>query len=158
MSTYFEKNIDKNEKNWYLIDAKGQTLGRLATVAARLIRGKHKATFTPHVDSGDFVVVINAKEIKLTGNKLDGKVYIDHTGFVSGVKRRTAREILNSARPEEVIERAVWGMIPKGKLGRDQIGKLKVYGEAEHPHKAQNPQPWSEPEKKMKSVKKKTSK
>lgn len=158
MSTYFEKNIDQNTKNWYLLDAKGQTLGRLATVAARLLRGKHKASFTEHVDTGDFVVVINAKDVKLTGKKFTDKRYFDHTGFVAGVKINTPKDFLLAGKSEELIERAVWGMIPKCKLGKAQITKLKVYSGAEHPHKAQNPKSWTEPAKKIKSLKKKAAK
>jgi large subunit ribosomal protein L13 len=150
-STYFEKNIDQNTKSWHIIDAKGQTLGRLATTIANLIRGKHKPTFTPHVDSGDFVVVVNAAEVNLTGNKLNDKLYYDHTGFVGGLKIKTAADWLKR-RPEELIERAVWGMIPKGKLGRQQITKLKVYPGAEHPHGAQSPKPWVAPVRKSKSA------
>lgn len=156
MSTHFEKNIDQNEKHWYVVDAKGQTLGRLATTLANLIRGKHKATYTPHVDTGDFVVVVNAAEVVLTGNKLTGKRYYDHSGFVSGLKIRTAGEVLER-NPTELVERAVWGMIGKGKLGRSQIGKLKVYAGAEHPHKAQNPQAWTTPARKVKVKTKKSA-
>jgi large subunit ribosomal protein L13 len=135
MPTHFEKNIDQNKKSWYLFDAKGQTLGRLATQIADVIRGKHKVTYTPHIDAGDFAVVINASELKITGNKADGKLYYDHSGYVSGLKIRPAKEVC----PTEQLERAVWGMIGKGVMGRAQIGKLKVYLGAEHPHKAQNP-------------------
>jgi large subunit ribosomal protein L13 len=135
MPTLFEKNIDQNKKSWFVFDAKGQTLGRMATQIADVIRGKHKVTFTPHNDAGDFAIVINASEIKITGNKAEGKLYYDHSGFVSGLKIRKAKDVSNA----EQIERAVWGMIGKGVLGRQQIGKLKIYDGAEHPHKAQNP-------------------
>ena len=144
MPTHFEKNIDQNKKNWFVFDAKGQTLGRMATEIANVIRGKHKVTYTPHVDTGDFAIVINAAEVKITGNKAEGKLYYDHSGFVSGLKIRQAKDVGNA----EQIERAVWGMIGKGVLGRQQIGKLKIYDGVEHPHKAQNPQPLARPQRK----------
>ncbi|MBI3543008.1 MAG: 50S ribosomal protein L13 [Deltaproteobacteria bacterium] len=145
MSTYFEKNIDQNKKNWYLFDAKDQVLGRLATQIARVLRGKHKPTFTKHVDAGDFAVVINADKIALTGEKWTDKKYFDHSGYTSGLRIRSAREVVEGANPDDLIRRAVWGMLDKNKLGRAQMTKLKVYAKAEHPHKAQKVVPYTEP-------------
>src|SRR5512134_2178872 len=119
------KPAEVNPK-WFVVDAKGQTLGRLATRVASVLRGKHKATFTPHVDSGDFVVVINAHEVHLTGNKWDGKLYRDHSLFPGGLTTRTAKQMLDHA-PTELVRRAVWGMLPKGPLGRRIVKKLKIY-------------------------------
>lgn len=153
MSTHFEKNIDQNNKSWYLFDAKDQTLGRLASTIARILSGKHKATYTPHVDAGDFVVVVNADKVALTGNKWSGKLYYDHSGFVSGLKIRTATEV-RERHPEELIRRAVKGMLSRGTLGRSLNTKLKVYVGEEHPHKAQNPKVWNEP---VRSVRRKQS-
>jgi len=130
------------ERNWYVVDAEDMVLGRLATRIASVLRGKHKAQFTPHVDAGDFVIVVNADKVKLTGNKLDDKNYYWHTGYPGGIKSRTAREML-AKKPEEVFRRAVWGMLPKNRLGRKLITKLKVYPGSEHPHAAQKPQPLS---------------
>ncbi|RMG03613.1 MAG: 50S ribosomal protein L13 [Nitrospirae bacterium] len=127
------------ERKWYLIDASGKTLGRLATRIASYLRGKHKPQFTPHVDTGDFIVVINAEKIRLTGKKLDQKVYYHHTGYPGGIKSETARKRLQRS-PEKVIMSAVWGMLPKNRLGRRLIKKLKVYRGAEHPHQAQKPE------------------
>ncbi|MGE4231948.1 MAG: 50S ribosomal protein L13 [Bacteriovoracia bacterium] len=139
MSTHFEKNIDHNKKAWFLFDADGQVVGRLATQIAKVLTGKHKVTYTPHVDSGDFVVVVNAEKVQLTGNKWNDKKYYDHTGYVGGLKEKTAQELLQK-HPEEILKRAVWGMINKTRLGKSQLSKLKIYTGAEHPHKAQNPQ------------------
>lgn len=128
------------EQNWVVIDAKGKTLGRLASQVAHILRGKHKPTYSPHVDMGDHVVVINAREIQLTGRKWDQKVYYRHTGYPGGLKTRTAAQI-HEQHPERLIELAVWGMLPHNRLGRRQIRKLRVYPGSEHPHVAQKPQP-----------------
>lgn len=139
-TTYMAKATDVKQ-DWYVIDAAGKTLGRLATEAASLIRGKHKPTFTPHVDTGDFVIVINADKVVLTGKKLDKKMYYRHSGYPGGLKTTSAREMINT-KPERVIEFAVHGMLPKSKLGNQMKTKLKVYAGAEHPHQAQQPQVW----------------
>lgn len=144
MSTYFEKNVDQNKKAWLLFDAKNQVLGRLATQVARVLTGKHKATYTPHVDAGDFVVVVNADKIALTGKKWSDKTYHDHSGFVSGLKTKTATEMMNK-HPDELLRRAVWGMLNKTRLGRAQMTKLKIYTGAEHPHMAQKVSAYAEP-------------
>ncbi|MBI3558123.1 MAG: 50S ribosomal protein L13 [Deltaproteobacteria bacterium] len=136
MSTYFEKNIDQNKKSWVLFDAKDQVLGRLATQVARVLTGKHKPTFTSHVDAGDFVVIVNADKIALTGKKWADKTYHDHSGYISGLKTKTATEMM-TRHPDELLRRAVWGMVNKTKLGKAQMTKLKIYAGAEHPHKAQ---------------------
>jgi len=128
------------ERAWYVIDAADMVLGKLAVKAATVLRGKNKPTYTPHVDTGDFVVVINASKIRLTGRKLENKVYYRHSGYVGGLKAETARHRLER-RPELVVEAAVKGMLPKGRLGRAMFKKLKVYAGAEHPHAAQNPIP-----------------
>jgi len=138
MSTFSAKPADVQHE-WYVVDAKDLVLGRLATRIATVLRGKHKAIFTPHIDTGDFVVVINAADVLLTGNKLDAKKYYNYTGYFGGLKSQTAREVLE-ADAERVIRDAVKGMLPKNKLGRQVIKKLKVYPGAEHPHAAQNPQ------------------
>ncbi|MEO0812550.1 MAG: 50S ribosomal protein L13 [Myxococcota bacterium] len=126
------------QRDWYVIDATNQTLGRLATRVATVLRGKHKPIFTPHVDTGDFVVVINAEKVKLTGKKNEDKLYHYHTGWVGGVVTRTAKQ-LREQRPERLIENAVHGMLPKNVLGRAMGKKLKVYAGGEHPHAAQKP-------------------
>ena len=128
------------ERRWYLVDADGTTLGRLATRVADTLRGKDKAQYTPHVDTGDFVVVVNAEKIAVTGNKLDDKRYYRHSGYPGGIRSRTLREELER-RPTEVIRKAVKGMLPRNRLGRAQLTKLKVYAGPEHPHTAQSPQP-----------------
>jgi large subunit ribosomal protein L13 len=128
------------DRAWFVVDAENQTLGRLSAKIASVLRGKHKAIFTPHVDTGDFVVVINAEKVKLTGNKLDDKVYYHHTGYFGGIKSITAGKLLEK-RPEDVIKIAVKGMLPKNPLGRQMFTKLKVYAGAKHPHVAQQPQP-----------------
>jgi large subunit ribosomal protein L13 len=128
-------------RDWYVVDAEGQTLGRLATQIADVLRGKRKAAYTPHVDTGDFVVVVNAEKIQVTGNKLDDKMYYRHSGFPGGLKERTLREQL-SRRPTEVLRKAVKGMLPKNKLAAQQLGKLKIYSGPEHPHEAQAPKPF----------------
>lgn len=127
------------ERNWLIVDAKDQRLGRLATRIADALRGKTKPQYTPHIDTGDFVVVINAADIAVTGRKMENKIYYRHTGYPGGLKQRTLAEMLNK-RPEEVIRLAVKGMLPKNRLGRAQLKKLKVYAGAAHPHEAQKPQ------------------
>jgi large subunit ribosomal protein L13 len=136
-TTYMAKPQDVEQK-WYVVDAAGKTLGRLATEVATLLRGKHKPTYTPHIDTGDFVIVINASQITLTGKKLEQKRYYRHSGYPGGLKSITAGD-LRASRPERMIELAVKGMLPKGPLGRSQLKKLKVYATAEHPHQAQQP-------------------
>jgi large subunit ribosomal protein L13 len=128
------------ERRWYLVDADGKTLGRLATRIADTLRGKDKPQYTPHVDTGDFVVVVNAEKIAVTGNKLDDKRYYRHSGYPGGIRSRTLRDELER-RPAEVIRKAVKGMLPRNKLGRAQLTKLKVYAGPEHPHEAQSPEP-----------------
>jgi large subunit ribosomal protein L13 len=127
------------QKNWVLIDAKGLVVGRLATIIAMRLRGKHKPSFTPHMDDGDHIVVINADKVVLTGRKRDQKVYYHHTGFIGGIKERSAKFILEGRFPERIVEKAVERMLPRGPLGRKQLGNLRVYKGAEHPHVAQNP-------------------
>jgi large subunit ribosomal protein L13 len=128
------------ERRWYVVDADGQTLGRLATRIAETLRGKGKAEYTPHVDTGDFVVVVNAEKVQVTGNKLDQKRYYRHSGYPGGLRSRTLREQLDR-RPTEVIRKAVKGMLPKNRLARQQLNKLKVYAGPDHPHEAQAPKP-----------------
>ena len=127
-------------RTWFVVDLDGQTLGRAATRIAHVLRGKHKPTFTPHVDDGDYVIVINAAKVHLTGRKLDQKTYYRHTGYVGGLKATTAGEML-AKKPEEVIRKAVKGMLPRGPLGRAQLRKLKVFAGPEHEHGAQQPEP-----------------
>ena len=128
------------EKKWILIDAEGVVLGRLASIVAMRLRGKHKATFTPHMDMGDNVIVINADKVQMTGNKRADKKYYWHTGFPGGIKHRTAGQILEGAHPERVIEKAVQRMLPGGRLSRKQMGNLRIYAGVEHPHDAQEPE------------------
>jgi large subunit ribosomal protein L13 len=128
------------ERHWYVVDAEGQTLGRLATQIADTLRGKRKPEYTPHIDTGDFVVVVNAEKISVTGQKLDQKMYYRHSGYPGGLRSRTLREQLDR-RPTEVIRKAVKGMLPRNRLSRAQLGKLKVYAGPDHPHEAQSPQP-----------------
>ncbi len=137
MKTYMAK-FEPEKRKWYLIDAKGKVLGRVATEVARILRGKNKPTFTPHVDCGDFVIVINAKHVKLTGRKWEQKKYYRHSGYIGGLKEIKATDMLKKY-PERLVVHAVKGMLPKNRLGNRLITKLKVYPEAEHPHKAQNP-------------------
>jgi large subunit ribosomal protein L13 len=139
MRTYTAKPGEV-ERRWYVVDADGQTLGRLATRIADTLRGKDKAQYTPHVDTGDFVVVVNAEKVLVTGNKLDQKRYYRHSGYPGGLRSRTLREQLER-RPTEVIRKAVKGMLPKNRLARQQLNKLKIYAGPEHPHEAQAPQP-----------------
>ena len=128
------------EKKWHLIDADGLVVGRVATIIANILRGKHKPSFTPHVDCGDHVVVINADKVRFTGRKLSQKVYYKHTGYAGGIKGVTADKILDGRFPERVLEKAIERMIPRGPLGRMQMGNLHVYPGAEHPHEAQQPE------------------
>ncbi len=137
--TSFSAKPAEVQKKWVLIDAKGLVVGRLASIIALRLRGKHLPTFTPHVDCGDNVIVINADKVVLTGRKRDQKVYYHHTGYPGGIKERTAKFILDGRFPERVVEKAVERMLPRGPLGRQQLGNLRVYGGAEHPHAAQTP-------------------
>lgn len=141
MKTFMAKPLDIKERKWYVIDAEGKVLGRLATEAARILRGKHKPDFTPHVDTGDHVIVINADKIKLTGNKLENKKYIRHSGYPGGLKE-VSYSILMKTRPELAVEKAIKGMLPHNRLGDDMAKKLKVYQGPEHPHQAQKPEAW----------------
>ena len=141
MRTTYMAKANEVERKWYIIDAAGKTLGRLASEAASIIRGKHKPDFTPHVDTGDFVVVINASKIVLTGNKLLDKKYYRHSHYPGGLKVTTAGDMLKN-KPERLIELAVYGMLPKNRLGDALKNKLKVYADAEHPHLAQQPEVW----------------
>ncbi|MCD8097940.1 MAG: 50S ribosomal protein L13 [Lachnospiraceae bacterium] len=135
----FMANPDKVERKWYVVDADGCTLGRLSSEVAKVLRGKNKPEFTPHIDTGDYVIVINAEKIKVTGKKLDQKIYYRHSDYVGGLKETTLREML-AKKPEKVVEDAVKGMLPKGSLGRQMHGKLYVYAGPEHPHAAQKPE------------------
>lgn len=139
MKTYSAKPADI-ERKWYVIDADGAVLGRLASIVAMRLRGKHKPSYTPHVDCGDHIVVVNAEKVQLTGNKRTDKVYYRHTGYPGGIKQRTAEQILDGKFPERVIEKAVERMVPRGPLGRKVLGKLHVYAGGEHPHQAQQPE------------------
>ncbi len=136
-NSYMQKK-ETVERNWYVIDAEGVSLGRLATRVADVLRGKHKPTYTPHIDCGDFVIVVNASKVNLTGNKLNDKIYYNHSGYTGGLRERTAKEMVEKY-PVEMIERAVKGMIPHTRLGRQVVKKLFVYEGAEHPHMAQKP-------------------
>jgi large subunit ribosomal protein L13 len=137
MKTYSPK-ISEIERKWWVIDASGQTLGRLSTAIARILMGKHNPQYAPHLDTGDFVVIVNAEKTVLTGKKEDQKFYYRHSGYPGGIKKESAGH-LRQRRPELMIEKAVWGMLPKGPLGRRLKTKLKVYAGAEHPHQAQQP-------------------
>jgi large subunit ribosomal protein L13 len=139
MKTYNAKPGEIS-RDWYVVDADGLTLGRLATQLADVLRGKTKPTYTPHVDTGDFVVVVNAEKVAVTGNKLDQKRYYRHSGYPGGIKSRTLREQLDR-RPTEVLRKAVKGMLPRNRLARQQLNKLKIYAGPEHPHAAQAPKP-----------------
>ena len=138
MKTFMAKP-ENIKRDWYVIDAEGQTLGRLATKVATVLRGKNKAIYTPNVDCGDYVIIINASKVKLTGNKLDQKSYYNHSGYTGGLRERTAKVMLEKY-PEEMVERAVKGMLPHNRLGRAMYKKLFVYTGAEHPHMAQKPE------------------
>src|SRR5215813_10160466 len=140
MKTYLAKPADI-EKKWVTIDASGLVVGRLASIVALRLCGKHKPSYTPHVDDGDNVIVINAAKAVLTGRKREKKVYHHHTGFIGGIKERTAKAIMEGRFPERIVEKAVERMLPRGPLGRVQLGNLRVYPGPEHPHAAQNPEP-----------------
>lgn len=135
----FVANEAEVDKKWYLVDAENKVLGRLASQIAMRLRGKHKPIFTPHADTGDFIIVINAGKVSMTGAKSDQKVYYRHSGYVGGIKEITAQKLL-AGKPERVIRSAVKGMLPKNSLGRRQLKKLKIYAGAEHPHEAQTPE------------------
>jgi len=139
MATFSAKAADI-EKKWVVIDATGLVVGRLASIIALRLRGKHRATFTPHVDTGDNIIVINAEKVVFTGNKLKGKSYFWHTGYPGGIKERTAGKILGGRFPNRIIEKAVERMLPRGPLGRQQLSNLRVYAGSEHPHTAQQPE------------------
>jgi len=141
MTTYVPK-LAEIQHDWWLVDADGMTLGRLATHVATRLRGKHKPTFTPFIDTGDHVVVVNAEKIVLTGNKMNDKKYYRHSGYTGSLKEARARRVIRE-HPTRVIEAAIRGMVPKTTLGRQMLGKLRVYAGAEHPHEAQQPQPYS---------------
>ena len=130
------------ERKWYVIDAEDKTLGKIASEVASILRGKKKPIYTPHVDTGDYVIVINAEKVRVTGKKEEQKIYKSHSGYPGGLKETTLRE-LRAKKPEEIIRHAVKGMMPKGKLGRQMFKKLKVYAGPEHPHTAQNPEEWT---------------
>ncbi len=140
MKSYMARPLEV-ERRWHLIDAEGQTLGRLATEIARLLRGKNKPQYTPHVDTGDFVVVVNAEKVVVTGKKAEQKVYYRHTGYPGGLKE-TSYEVMLARKPTEILRKAVRGMMPRTRLGRQQLRKLKIYAGPEHPHEAQDPQPY----------------
>jgi large subunit ribosomal protein L13 len=139
MTTYSAKPAEI-EKKWVLIDAEGLVVGRLASIVALRLRGKHKATYTPHMDDGDHVIIVNAEKVVLTGRKRERKVYHHHTGYIGGIKARTAGFILRSKFPQRVVEKAVERMLPRGPLGRRQLGNLRVYAGPSHPHEAQQPE------------------
>ena len=138
MNTYMP-NSEKIERKWYVVDAEGCTLGRLASGVANVLRGKNKPEYTPHCDTGDYVIIVNAEKIKVTGKKLDQKIYYNHSDYVGGMKETTLKEMLNK-KPEKVLEHAIIGMLPKGPLGRSMAKKLHVYAGGEHPHTAQTPE------------------
>ena len=138
MKTFMQKK-ENIERNWYVIDAEGKTLGRVATKAAHVLRGKHKVTYTPYVDCGDYVIIVNADKVVLTGNKLEDKKYYNHSGYPGGLRERNAKEMIQNY-PEEMMERAVKGMLPHGRLGRQMGKKLFVYRGSDHKHQAQQPE------------------
>ena len=144
MKTYSAKPLEV-ERKWYLLDAEGQTLGRLAVLAANLLRGKHKPQYTPNVDTGDFVIIINAEKISVTGKKETGKIYYHHTGYPGGLKSASFKELMEKD-PTKAIEKAIKGMLPHNTLGQEQFNKLKVYAGSEHPHAAQKPVVYNETE------------
>ena len=137
MKTFMQKK-ESVDRKWYVVDAEGKTLGRLATKVATVLKGKHKATYTPHIDCGDYVIIVNAEKVKLTGNKLNDKMYYNHSGYVGGLRERNAKTMIENY-PEEMIERAIKGMLPKGRLGRQMYKKLFVYAGPEHKQEAQKP-------------------
>ncbi len=141
MGTYQMKTEEaRAQRQWYVVDAEGKVLGRLATEVAKVLRGKHKPSFTPHIDMGDFVVVVNARGVRLTGKKLEDKVYYRHSGYPGGIRSKTAGKML-ADKPESLVQLAVKGMLPKSRLGRKVLSKLKIYAGPDHPHEAQKPQP-----------------
>ena len=137
--TYYPK-ANEIEREWFIVDANGQNLGRLATRIARVLLGKHKPSFTPGVDTGDFVVIVNAKHLQVTGNRLDTKMYYRYSGYPGGMKETSLRDVL-AKHPDRALRAAVWGMVPHNRYGRRLMKKLKIYGGAEHPHEAQQPRP-----------------
>ena len=137
MRTYSAKPSDIN-REWFVVDADGMTLGRISTEIAKILRGKHKPQYTPHIDTGDFVVVVNAAKIKMTGNKMDQKIYYHHSGYIGGLKEKPIAKVM-AQKPEATVFHAVKGMLPHNKLGRAMFKKLKVYAGADHPHEAQSP-------------------
>ena len=143
MDTLSYKTLSSNkisaEKKWFIVDAEGQTLGRFSSKIAKILRGKYKTNFTPHADCGDNVVIVNAEKVKLTGNKLEDKVYYRHTGYPGGIKSITAKKVLEGKNPDRLVRLAVKRMIPSGPLGRKQLSNMKVYIGSNHPHEAQNP-------------------
>ena len=140
-NTTYSPKASEIEKKWYVIDASGKAIGRVATEAAKILRGKHKPTFTPNIDTGDFVIIVNCKDAILTGKKLDQKMYRHHTGYMGGLKEKTARVMMQET-PEKAMMHAVKGMLPHNSLGRQMIKKLRVYAGAEHEHAAQKPEVW----------------
>jgi large subunit ribosomal protein L13 len=145
MKTYSAKAADLKPQ-WYVIDAEGQILGRLASQIAHILRGKHKPTFTPHLQSGDFVIVINAEKIAVTGRRIDQKIYYRHSQYPGGLKQQTLRQVLEGKHPERALEHAVRGMVMHNRLGRQIMSRLKVYAGPTHPHQAQKPIPWTGPQ------------
>lgn len=137
MKSYMQKK-EEIKRNWYVIDAEGRSLGRVATLAAKYLRGKHKPTYTPHIDCGDYIIIINAQKVNLTGNKLENKMYYNHSMYQGGLRERTAK-VMKEKYPEEMMERAVKGMLPHNRLGRAMYKKLFVYSGSEHKHEAQQP-------------------
>ncbi len=142
MNKSFMANAQNIERKWYVVDATDLTLGRLSTEIATLLRGKHKPTFTPHVDCGDYVIIVNAEKVALTGSKLDDKMYYRHSGYPGGLKSRTAKRMLE-LQPQKVLEKSIRGMLPKNRLGDDMYRKLYVYVGPEHPHQAQKPEAYT---------------
>jgi len=141
MRTTYMAKPNEVERKWYIIDAEGKTLGRLASEAASILRGKHKPQFTPHVDTGDFVIIINAEKIQVTGKKLQDKFYYRHSGYPGGLKKTSLNDLLKT-KPERALQHAIHGMLPKNRLGRKLQTKLKIYAGPEHPHAAQQPEVW----------------
>ncbi len=140
MRKTYSAKAEEVERTWYVVDAEGKTLGRLATEVARILRGKHKPIYTPHVDTGDFVIIVNADKVRVTGKRLDQKMYYRHSGYMGGLKETSMRTMMDR-HPERVLQLAVKGMMPKNPLGRQMYRKLKVYATPDHPHAAQQPQP-----------------
>ena len=139
MKKTYSPKLAEIEHRWFVLDAAGVPLGRLSSLAARLLTGKHKPTYAPHIDTGDFVIIINAEQAVLTGRKEEQKIYYHHTGYPGGIKSESAAK-MRQRRPTKMVEEAVWGMLPKNRLGRQQLRKLKVYAGGEHPHQAQKPE------------------